>query len=737
MTGLMQIGGRLGSLGRLASYETETPPPDADNFATFRNVSGSTITNYPLRFGRIFAEGEIADYPQILVDGTPITTQADVKTRWDDDSVKHCIFSAIIASAANNTDLELTFQNQGSGNNTALTKAEMQHADFDFNVGLSMTVGGTPNTASALDMLDNDDYTVWCSGQIATTIILCDHATGAYDMDWGGSVPIRPIFQATFWNASKRVEIAAIVEQSDAEHLGDITTSTLTITKGDASPTTAYTKGTSTVTYLGTSWVKRFWIGTAPTAAVNFDHNLAYLASTMAFPNYDTSIVVDSTALTDMYSDWTGASKDLYDAGLWNKTMSAAGGRDDIGPLPTWTVMWLYTGDYRMREVVLGHADLHGAPQARFRETATGKRLQRSEGAGSTGLGLPISATDRKTTSIPSGFSYGSTDVGDRLKVVGSNAASGWTFVLSHQPETYAAAYALTGDHYYKEQMQFWACTSVHYTNGANTLVGGRGPTGAEGGIDQASLNGTRVYGWAGRNRMLACYWTPDSEAMKDYLSTMVDDMLGKFEGIYNITTGTYNSNTQWDWANAAAITAGSDPGSHLTNALHFMEKNSGIGTGEFIPPAGGGASPWMHNFCIYGFGIGKELGFSTDAVLEWLAVNLIGMVNDAPNPYMCAVYQQPTGPSGNATFLQTWQDVYDLSPSTGDNGQDLDSIGVGTAGAITDLNHDYGLIATCAASFVTEFTGGATAQAWLETERDSVIVDPELNPKWMILPRS
>jgi hypothetical protein len=118
MTGLMQIGGRLGSLGRLATYETETPPGDADNFATLRNVSGSTVTNYPLRFARVFAEGEIPDYPKISVDGTPIDTQADVKTRWGDDSVKHCIMSAIISSAANNTDLELTFQNQVSGNNT-------------------------------------------------------------------------------------------------------------------------------------------------------------------------------------------------------------------------------------------------------------------------------------------------------------------------------------------------------------------------------------------------------------------------------------------------------------------------------------------------------------------------------------------------------------------------------------------------------------------------------------------
>jgi hypothetical protein len=309
---LLTIGGNLATIGGLlavASGGGGTPNPD--NTMSLKNVSGSTVTDYPLRFARTFAEGEIANYPQIVIDGTPITTQADVKTQWGDGSVQHCVLSAVVSSMTNNVAMEITFQNQASPNTTALTKAEM--LAFDFDSVISKTVGGVTHTASARTMLNAGSYTVWCSGQIATTVIIADHsASAAYDMTWS-SVPERPIFHATFWKDLNKVDVSAIGELANAEALGDLSVSSMSITKASASPTTAYTKSSFTLR-LASRWIKRFWIGTAPATAVNLDHNLAYLKETGAFPNYDTSIVPLSSALTSVYSDWTGASKDLYDA---------------------------------------------------------------------------------------------------------------------------------------------------------------------------------------------------------------------------------------------------------------------------------------------------------------------------------------------------------------------------------------------------------------------------------------
>jgi hypothetical protein len=59
------------------------------NSLTITNLSASTQTNLPIQIARPFVLGEISQYPQVLIAGTPVTTQADVKQRYGDSSVKH------------------------------------------------------------------------------------------------------------------------------------------------------------------------------------------------------------------------------------------------------------------------------------------------------------------------------------------------------------------------------------------------------------------------------------------------------------------------------------------------------------------------------------------------------------------------------------------------------------------------------------------------------------------------
>jgi hypothetical protein len=90
------------------------------NVLTLFSTSGSTQTSRAVSIPRPFVQGEIAGYPQPLVDGTLITGsnwQADVKNRWPDGSVKFAIVSLNVPSlkVAGN---RVTFQNAASGNNT-------------------------------------------------------------------------------------------------------------------------------------------------------------------------------------------------------------------------------------------------------------------------------------------------------------------------------------------------------------------------------------------------------------------------------------------------------------------------------------------------------------------------------------------------------------------------------------------------------------------------------------------
>src|SRR5205085_8642307 len=98
----------------------------ATNSLTITEKAGVTTANYPVQIGRPFVTGEVANYPQAIVNGTAVATQADVKQRWPDGSVKHAVLAFLIPNLASRATVTVTFQNQNSGNNTALTLVQMQ-----------------------------------------------------------------------------------------------------------------------------------------------------------------------------------------------------------------------------------------------------------------------------------------------------------------------------------------------------------------------------------------------------------------------------------------------------------------------------------------------------------------------------------------------------------------------------------------------------------------------------------
>src|SRR5688500_8139312 len=66
----------------------------------------------PVTISRVFAEGDIPHFAQARVNGAPVLTQCDVKTRWKDGSVQHAILS-FVAPARNSS---VDFLDQETGN---------------------------------------------------------------------------------------------------------------------------------------------------------------------------------------------------------------------------------------------------------------------------------------------------------------------------------------------------------------------------------------------------------------------------------------------------------------------------------------------------------------------------------------------------------------------------------------------------------------------------------------------
>src|SRR5580658_5194149 len=78
------------------AFATTSSTPGVTNSITVTNASGGAISNYPYQFGRPFDDGAIANQPQVLVNGQPIATQADVKNRYPDGSVEFAVIAVVI-----------------------------------------------------------------------------------------------------------------------------------------------------------------------------------------------------------------------------------------------------------------------------------------------------------------------------------------------------------------------------------------------------------------------------------------------------------------------------------------------------------------------------------------------------------------------------------------------------------------------------------------------------------------
>ena len=713
-------------------------PSLTGNGIIIENKSGNSQTNYPVQIGRPFMPGEIMNYPQVVLGGVPIFTQADVKNRYPDGSVKFAILSFFVPSLPSAGQVSAVFQNQTSGNNTPLSKTEMLDSKYDFNAQMLLT-NGTTLTADARTMLSNGDYTVWASGPVATTIILADHtntqtcngyACSRYDIGFNSNKPFRPIFQATFWPTINKVNVRFIGEVAETEQLEDLPLTSLILKTGQTNSNINYTKSSFTM-YAASRWTKKYWIGAdLPDVAIN--HNLSYLTQTKFIPNYDTTKSISESVLASQYSKWSSTAKDLYDAGEWTKAMGTTGGRPDIGPYPQWTVNWMYTGDKRMQDRAFGNADLAAAWPVHLREGKSGKYLDRSKTV--SGLGRVLSISSRPTIALAAGYNYSYTNLQDRVVPVGSVTNGGWWPDLAHQPDPFSPQYILSGDFFYLEESEFWASWFAATPNGAATAYSyGRGPTGSEGGICGYAIGNCQVRGqaWGLRGRAQTAFIIPDNFPEKNYFENLINDTIAIWEGMRNITGTQFQGNANWNWGKTVGAKGF---GSLGPPTLHQWEAGSPAFVQAELNPAvvSSATSPWEQDYLIYAFGRARELGYSTEALLSWLGENLIGQVNNPGyNPYLAGAYRLPTIATSDNKYFPTW------SAAKSSFFPEYQNITVFPALSYFPNCADcYPYIALSAMSMVADQPGGGAAWSWIS---NMTLSQPALNnyPSWAILPRS
>ena len=648
---------------------------------------------------------------------------------------------------------------------------------------LVANLAGSTGSASARAMLNAGDCTPWTAGPVAQTMICADDsAAGSFDIGNGdGFTPFRPRFEATFWPATNQVFVRAIGENDKTTQLEDLAYQ-LSISGGSASPAVEYTADFTgdqatnpKFDWSLTRWSRTFWLGGTPSPEVNIDNNLAYLESTRFIPNYDPSVIVPASAIATEYGEWTNNPHDLYDGtwdgGLWQSGMNAPGARQEIGPYPTWEVLWLYTGDWRMRQMALGMSDLAGAFPANLREGDPTKRLSRADPTGlspETGLGHVVSVTDRQTLSTytEGQLAYGYTTPGDAVKIVGPlDTNQPWSFGTAHEPQPFFVPYVLTGDPWYLDSAYMWAGFSAAQSDDVTTQADGRGPSG-----DYGAINGElRGAAWVGRSRAETAFMAPDGSPEKTYFTYLMNDAIARMEGVLGITGTPYDgaaikvwgatTGDPWTFSNGGPV-AGKAPtlGNWDSNGAPGPNSQTSANSSVWANLqngifASGAAStitdPWMNGFLTYALGREAELGFAARPLQEYTGAWATSLIDSSGQPWAINVYEMPVEQAAGG-FFPSWAATFAaftpqyLSP-TGVPIDPTTNAPSGTQNGPTAFANDLGVegyplyqLGGMAMLDDAGAPGAAQAEAWLKAN----VITPAMSaietaPTWDIVPRT
>jgi hypothetical protein len=411
--------------------------------------------------------------------------------------------------------------------------------------------------------------------------------------------------------------------------------------------------------------------------------------------------------------------------------MPRTGARDDIGPMPAWTTRWVYTGDWRDKEMALGQADLAGSWNLQVREGDPAKYADKNGTV--PGLGKTITTYARPTLWL---FDLRQKPAAaDAIVVVNPSADtwnpdtyrwSGWQRDGAHQPDPFYAQYLLTGDYYYLEGMQLWAgAMSAGYPRGV-------GASQIPGAYISDQVRGDA---WVLRNRVNAAVASPDSDPMKAVFTDMVKDALAFWEGQRNITGTTLHGTPMWTRGNTA------------------VNSTSGVWKGKGIPPlhwwgggyslannapsylinnvTGGATNNWMQDYVVIELGRAAERGFPSQKLLEWLGQNVIGQLTDSVyHPQLFSAYNSPYIKK-DGTYFTSWADTL-----TGFN--TTDPYIVNQLKPFTSVSTGgYTAQGRAAAAFVALLPGGAAAWSNFNSIWTNAKGNLSTYPMWALIPRS
>lgn len=409
---------------------------------------------------------------------------------------------------------------------------------------------------------------------------------------------------------------------------------------------------------FGSRWRKVFWIGEEP-RKLRVDHNLAYLIQSRVLPNYDRSVVVNQQRITQTLSTFATSDRgEPMGRGLWNTYFPQTGGRPDIAILPKWYLLYVYTWNEWMQDLVQSMGDVSGHVPIHFREPAGSNREFEPYGR-SPAAGRVISIDARPTFFVygPAPFTRNETAPDERGVKTGPLGKSIWAPDQAHQPDMVYLPYALTGDWYYLEEMYFWSSNNLASANPGACHFCRYGSLGY-------IHNQMRGEAWALRNLAYATVMAPDGSPEKTYFHSKLRNNFAIREGKFDVQNGHFYepgtdcgvncATTRWQVGREIL-------GEKRYNPLRFMEAGFSSAGDQAVDTSRTSflGSPWMMNFFHASMGVIEDLGFGEVAPMRRaVAANLISQLQDPTyNRNLVDQYHMPIrDTAGN--FFTKWADV-------------------------------------------------------------------------------
>jgi hypothetical protein len=587
--------------------------------------------DFVVTFAHPFKKGDVKDTLLLKTGNEVIPSQVNVKRRYSDGSVKHATISTFISEAVPGQSLTLDIY---SSSEQPVVDSIVQDLPNGFSAEVIFRFpDGSQRRANAAEFyrkassgIDSFRLVKWLQGPLTSEVQLVGPPSGTngeLDPD------LQVIFGLRAFKGGKSMRVEVVVESPWLDVPGNIPYDVTVFVGGKKvmaktdvghwnhrMPYWLKEKDRSLGHFAHARWRKIYWWGSEP-PDTHIRYELPYLVSTLLIPPYDTDLVISSEQIDRSLKRWQQSPRGVLENGIIMAYFPTTGGREDLGPYPTWTTRYLFSQDNRTWKIVLGTGDLAGSFPIHIRDRKTGRIFSIDK---HPGFSLNPRGTLEKIPPRPAT---------DRPYI--RPRTSPYQVDNAHQPSLAFVPYLLTGDYYYLEEAYFWANWCMLIQNAAYRQK--------EKGL--IAPDQTRGEAWALRQLVDAAKIAPDSHPEKKYFDSKVRHNLQYY---YDFIKGP-------DATPLGTYTLGASDA--------YVRGRSPEERRKWLTLA-----PWQQNFLVWSLDHATRAGYSTAAgPRDYFAKLQIGMLNhsDAYNPDYATPYFLVIGErSGEKKrYYNTWDELF------------------------------------------------------------------------------